>query len=324
MYTQIISTIALLAASSNAAALPPRTWDVAELAGGAPPNGPPPANISKAAIQGFQNVNFLENLEAAFFKEGLKNLTNLWNKDHELDLSIEVVTKVQAQEVVHVQTAQNILKKFKQQTFTPCEYQFPVSSADEFFALANVITSAGIGGVINLAAILATTDPGLVQGPASIVAIEARHDAFFRAESVSKIPNPAPLDTRISAPYALNLASEFIVPGSCAAMPRFPVIPSLKADVESKVVGSSGTIEFVFDAEKVSEHVLKHLYIGWVNQANVVKYTPATVANSRVTSTIPSGLAGMAFAALTAQTAAKNVNALTAVTIAGPAPVQIS
>lgn len=65
--------------------------------------------------------------------------------------------------------------------------------------------------VIDIASGLALTDPKIVQGPASILANEARHDAFFRQHSVSDIPNPAPFDTRISGTYALNLASPFIL-----------------------------------------------------------------------------------------------------------------
>ena len=325
MYTHFIAAIVCLATSSTALVLPARTQNVAGIAGGAPPNAPPPKNISDPAIKGFQGVNFLENLESAFFEQGLQNLTNYWNKDHENDLAISIVTKVQAQEVIHVQTAENILNHFNKPTLTPCKYLFPVANADDFFALANIITSAGIGAVINLASTLALTDPTLVPGPASILAIEARHDAFFRAASVSEIPNPAPFDTRISAAYALNLASAFIVKDSCAAMPSFPVIPPLKAAVEGKTTGSTGPITFNFDASRVSKSDLANdLYIGWVNQANVVQYTPASVSNGRVVSTIPSGLASLAFAALTAQKDALDVNALTAVTLAGPAPVQIS
>lgn len=226
-----------------------------------------------------------------------------------------------------MQTAENILNHFSKKTFTPCKYEFPVTNADEFFALSNIITSAGIGAVINVASGLALTDPELVPGPASILAIEARHDAFFRAKSVSKIPNPAPFDTRISAAYALNLANAFIVPNSCTGgMPTFPIIPALKALQMSKLTGSSGPIAFSFDAESVSDADLKKtLYIGWVNQANVVSYTPATIsASGEVKTEIPAGLAGLAFAALTGQNTAVDVNALTAVTIAGPAPVQIS
>lgn len=297
-------------------------------AGGAPPNGPPPSHISPSAISSFGAVNFLENLESAFFASGLSNLTHEWYS-HKYDRAIEIVTKVQAQELIHVQTAENILTHFNGKTFRPCSYTFPVSTAEEFFALANVITSVGIGAVIHLAGSLALTDPSLVTGPASILAVEARHDAFFRgAGKVSRVPNPAPFDTGISGIYALNLALPFVVPGSCPdGMPDFPVIPALKQTSGSEpLTGSSGPIDFEFDPSQVKNFDSKTTYyIGWVNQANVVQYTPATVsADGKVKSTIPDGMAGLAFAALTGQNTATDVDDLTAKTVAGPAPVQIS
>ena len=263
-------------------------------------------------------------MEAEFFCKGMHNLTK-WNTHHQYDHAIDVVKRVHAQEIIHVQTAENILKANNAHTFAPCNYTFPVSTPDEFFALANVITSVGIGAVIDIASSLALTDPKLVQGPVSILAVEARHDAFFRQHSVSSIPNPAPFDTRISSIYALNLASPFIVKGSCE-MPSFPVIPALKADVTCKTTGSSGPITFRIDTTAVSkEDLSKKLFVGWVNQANVVEYEPATVDEKGVVnSTIPEGMAGIAFAALTGQNTAKDVNSLTNMTIAGPAPVQIS
>ena len=228
-----------------------------------------------------------------------------------------------------MQTAENLLGHFNGKTFRPCEYTFPVTEAEEFFELANVITSVGIGAVIHLAASLAVTDPGLVMGPASILAVEARHDAFFRgAAKVSRIPNPAPFDTGISGIYALNLALPFVVEGSCPdGMPDFPVLPGLKQmSGSSPLTGSSGPIDFSFDASKIKNFDAKTMYyIGWVNQANLVQYTPATVsADGKVKSTIPGGMAGLAFAALTGQNTAVDVDDLTAKTVAGPAPVQIS
>lgn len=326
MQTSTIIPFFLLLASSSALVLPRQAPSTAATAGGGPPNGPPPLGISPGAIANFSGVNFLENLESAFFLEGLQNLTTKWNTDHRHDHAIDVVTRVQAQELIHVQTAEGILKANGAPTFTPCKYTFPVGNADEFFALANVITSVGLGAVVDVVASLALTDPGTVQGPASILAIEARHDAFFRQRSVSDVPNPAPFDTRISAAYALNLAAPFIVKGSCAATPAFPVIPALTAKVTGKTTGSGGPIKFVFDTTAVSkEDLSKGLYIGWVNQANVVDYQPATVdGEGVVTSTIAGGMAGIAFAALTGQNTKTDVNSLTAVTIAGPAPVQIS
>ena len=93
-----------------------------------------------------------------------------------------------------------------------------------------------------------------------------------------------------------------------------------------KTTGSCGPITFSFDTTAVSkEDLSKQLYIGWVNQANVINYQPANVDGEGVVkSTIPEGMAGIAFAALTGQKTAEDVNSLTAVTIAGPAPVQIS
>ena len=324
MHKSIILPFSILAVSSSALVLPRQAQSVATTAGGGPPNGPAPRNISASAIIDFQGVNFLENMESEFFLQGLHNLSK-WNTHHQYDHAIDVVKRVHAQEVIHVQTAEDILKANNAPTFAPCNYTFPVDTPDEFFALAEMITSVGIGAVINVISGLALTDPKIVQGPASILATEARHDAFFRYHFVSKIPNPAPFDTRISSIYALNLASPFIVKDSCKT-PKFPNIPALVVEVTCLTTGSSGGITFRFDPTAVDKESLsKDLYIGWVNQANVVHYEPATLNDTGiVSSTIPEGMAGIAFAALTGQNTAEDVNALTNKTIAGPAPVQIS
>ena len=88
-----ISFVLLTASLVLAAPMQAKSDNVANTAGGGAPNGPPPANISDAAITDFQGVNFLENLEAAFFEEGLKNLTE-WNDHGHLNFTIDVVTKV--------------------------------------------------------------------------------------------------------------------------------------------------------------------------------------------------------------------------------------
>lgn len=68
----------------------------------------------------------------------------------------------------------------------------------------------------------------------------------------------------------------------------------------------------------------KTLFIGWVNQANPVVYTNVTVRNGVGMADIPDGLTGIAFAALTEQNAAATVDALSNVTLAGPAPILLS
>ena len=247
-------------------------------------------------------------------------------------MNIELTTPPIQQELIHVATAQNILEANHVPTFSPCRYNFPVNSPSEFFALANVITSTGIGAVINLISGLALTDSSILQGPASILGMEARHDAFFRGAGLSLVPNPTPFDTRISAGYALNLANQFVVPGSCGTnMPTFTSIPPLKeyrhGYNNGVVTGTNVPIKFSFDAAEVKKkgHTGGDLFIGWVNQANKIAYSPAKlVGDEYVETQIPDGLAGIAFAALTGQQAALNVEVLTDSTLAGPAPVQIS
>lgn len=349
MLSTCITSFALLA--SSAFALPATKRDLsvdqaAQLATGGPPNAGAPTGISANAIAGFQAVNFLENLESAFFEQGLANLT-YWNRAGELDAAIEVVTKVHAQELIHVATAEGILKANDASTFDRCQYTFPVSNAEEFLALANIITSVGIGGVINLVAGLAVSDARIVQGPASILSAEARHDAFFRQAALGLVPTPSPFDTRVSAPLVLSFDNQFVVPGSCGTSnaPKFTPIPSLVAEpilrnhphhnyrwYQSPATGTNAPIRFRFDAAEVQKSnttasSTSGLFIGWINQANKIAYTPAQKVvgqDALVETVIPDGLAGMAFAVLTGQNAALDVNALTPLTLAGPAPVQIS
>ena len=331
MHSTTISTLALLATTvfsmptgpSNPPPNDQNPLDFATLAGGGPPNGKLPPNISNSAIADFQAVNFLENFESGFFEQAIEWLHG-WNDKHQYNKLIDVVTKIHAQEQVHVATAEGILNNFHRQTFKPCTYKFPdVHNIEDFVNLANIITVTGIGGVINLVAGLAVTDPELVTGPASILGNEARQDAFFRTAGLGlEFPEPAAFDTRISAGYALNLASAFV--SDCQGnMPSFKTIPPLKADVHKKVTGSSGPITFSFDSKQV-KNTTNPVFVGWVNQANVVQYTDAKVYGGKVESTIPDGLAGVAFAALTNQDHFPDVGNLTLATIAGPAPVRIS
>ena len=333
MHSTTIFTFALLATSALAMPMggpanPPANdqnpLDFATLAGGGPPNGKLPPNISNSAIADFQAVNFLENFEAGFFEQAIQWLGG-WNDKHQYDELLDVVTKIHAQEEIHVATAEGILNNFHRQTFKPCTYKFPdVHNVEDFVSLANIITVTGIGAVINLISGLAVTDPELVQGPASILGNEARQDAFWRVNTLGlRFPEPAAFDTRISAQFALSLAAPFV--SDCQGNePNFVALPPLKAEVGKKeVTGSSGPITFSFNTKQVKNST-SDVFVGWVNQANVVQYTPAKVWNGKVSSTIPGGLAGVAFAALTNQNTVPDVGNLTLHTLAGPAPVRIS
>lgn len=306
---------------------------VSSVASGAVPH-PAPTGLSKSALELFTVVNFLENLEAAFFEEGLNNITQHWSSQDQHREAFAVVQAVQAQEVTHVDTAKAILTANNAPTLAPCKYTFPVEALDPFIALAQDITSVGLSYVIFVTDMLAASaveaDRAAVGGPSSIAPVEARHDAYFRIRSHSglKLPNPAPFDTAISANAALNLASQFVVPGSCPQqIPAFTAFPSMTVAGKASPP-LSGSISFqIGDAKPLSQYSSGHLFIVWVNQAFDLLFQPVTAIDkqkSMVTSTIPEGLAGVAYAALTNSTTATTVGQLNDETVAGPAIVQIS
>ena len=233
------------------------------------------------------------------------------------------------QEQVHIATIEGILSHFNTPIIPPCLYQFPVDSTASFLQLAQIITTVGIGGVLEIATLDAVTDPAVIQGVASIVTVEARHDAFFRtAVDSTRAPNPAPFDTRISGVWALNLALPFVVPDSCPSLPNVPILPPLNVvtitpGVSSNGTATDGTGTVTFSAPAgFGSNSTASLFAAWVNQVNVPVFTPATVGgNGNIQTTVPKDMAGVAFVALTTKTDATDVDTLTSETLAGPAVV---
>jgi hypothetical protein len=309
----------------------PLSQSVISNAGGGLSNAPDPTNISQTAIDGFTIANFIENVEAAFFTTALANFTSDSSfsgaKVNGISLS-DVVTKVAAQEAVHVATIETLLTSNGAKTVAPCKYTFPVSNTNDFLLQANVITSASIGAVNALTALIAQSDPDLVTSTSSIITIEARHDAFFRI-AVAQVPNPTPFDTPLSPTYAFNLVLAFVEPASCPQLPDLPVLPQLTVASQSPATTLGGpammptSVTFAFDSSL--EVNSAKLFVGWLNQDNQPAYTKLTVDSAgKGTADVPAGLNGMAFAAITNQSSETTVDGLTAATVAGPVAIVIS
>jgi Ferritin-like domain len=332
----LISAASALPASITGSAITPQ---VTQLAGGGIPvnNNPPAAQLSQNAVSSFELANFLENLESNFFQNGLANLTAWGTAGYTNGVSnLDVVAAVAAQEEVHVANLVKVITGNGGQAIVPCQYQFPVSDAPSFYALANIITSVGIGALIDLEANVAPTDPGVIPAVGSIVPVESRHDAFFRL-TANEHPNPTAFETRISGTWAYNLALDFIVADSCtnlpvsiSSLPVFPDIQVINAGPPSFAAknGEPGSLTFtVLTPSQMYTHwnTSGPLYMGWVDAANSPVYTSVThVGNGDFMADIPSGLFGMAFAALTNQNTATNVADLTKATVAGPLPMPVS
>jgi hypothetical protein len=72
-----------------------------------------------------------------------------------------------------------------------------MNSTKDFFELTHVITSVGISATIRVAECLAVTDLLFIRSISLMLAVESRHDAFFR-QTLGKVLNPAAFDTRLS------------------------------------------------------------------------------------------------------------------------------
>lgn len=315
-------------------ALPPQ---ITQQAGGGLPNTPGTPHLSNNAITNFQLANFLENLESAFFQEGLSNFTQ-WGSGGQTNgvSNMNVVSQIAAQEEVHVAAIVGLLKGNGASDVAPCQYSFPVTDETSFFALGNIITSVGIGALIALQNGLSTTDPGLESTVGSILPVESRHDAFFRM-TAGEIPNPSTFETPISGIWAYNLALDFTIAGSCPNLPQsitsLPVFPDLgivgyggpsfaTPNAPGKLifrVGQPSMLPAGWNAQGTT------LYMAWVNQNNVPAYTPVTIdASGDLEADVQPGMFGMAFAALTNQNTANNIDDLTKATLAGPIPIPLT
>jgi hypothetical protein len=311
-------------------ALPP---NIAQQAGGGLPNQPGTPKISLNAINSFHLANFLENLESNFFQEGLMNYTRWGTGDQVNGVSnMAVVSRIAAQEEVHVASIVGLLEGNGAPGVAPCQYDFPITDETSFLALASIITNVGIGALQDLADGLSTTDPGLEATVASIIPVESRHDAFFRLFA-KEVPNPTTFETRISGIWAFNLALDFIIPGSCPDLPSFltslPIFPDLGiigyGGPSFATPNSPGKLIFQVGQPNMLPQGWNSgpLYMAWVNQDNVPAYTPVTVQGNELHADVQPGMFGVAYAALTNQNTATNINDLTKATLAGPLPVPL-
>lgn len=325
-----LSTVPKATASSQPAAKAPPvllSQATAELAGGGVPSGPPPAtSFSPTAVQLFKVANFIENIESAFFAEALIALSKdpAFTNSSADGKSIANITKqISAQELVHIATVGGLLDLVNEPAVPPCADVFTVADTQDFIAKSNMVTSASIGVIITIQQALAISDPAVITPLSSILSVESQQDAFFRM-SGSNTPTASPLNTAISFTFAYNIALTFVDPRSCPQLLPLPILPSL--NLTSPVMGATAPAtpptSITFTASDVPQS--GNLFVGWVNQANPVVYSTVTVQNGIGTAAIPTGLTGIAFAALTAQNTAMTVDGLTNATLAGPAPILMS
>lgn len=193
-----------------------------------------------------------------------------------------------------------------------------------------MITSVGIGAYLGGASQL-TDNPILETASASILTVEARHDAYLRA-GVGGSPFPTSFDTALTATFAYNLAQMFIV--QCPQQLPLPILPKLtlaapapEPDLQPAILGGT-ELRFNFDPSTfyVTVDPAAPLYNAFINQVTNTTFAETTSCGTGcATVPLPNGLGNVAFAVLTNFSGDLTEDQLTRFgTLAGPAEVVIS
>jgi hypothetical protein len=191
-------------------------------------------------------------------------------------------------------------------------------------------SSVGIGAYIGGGQLL-VDDPNLLVDASSILTVEARHDTFLR-DGIGASPFPTNFDTPLTALWAYSLAQMFIV--SCPQQLPLVPLPKLTLTAPAPVSNlqppvSSGTIlTFEWDPSTFFVPVADStsLYVAFINQDTTPAFEAVTITGTGTgTASLPTGLAGIAFAVLTTFSGGLNETELSSYgTLAGPVEIPLS
>ncbi|KAI4183616.1 MAG: hypothetical protein L6R41_005296 [Letrouitia leprolyta] len=290
----------------------------------------PPVN-SATDESVLQLALYLEHLEQSLYTGGFENFTDAEYTAAGFPPGFRANVGVIADhETTHANTISTILTDAGYTPVPPCTYKFPYDSPTTFVALANMITSVGIGAYLGGGSLL-TDDPALLTAASSILTVESRHDSYLRA-GLGASPFPTAFDTAVTAVFAYNLAQMFIV--SCpqqlpiTLLPKLTLVSPAPPPNLQPPTPAGTTLTFAFDPStffvKVDPNA--QLYIGMLNMVTNVTFVEATrTGEGSVTAPVPEGAAGVAFAVLSTFNGGLNGNQLSEFgTLAGPAEVVLS
>lgn len=129
-------------------------------------------------------------------------------------------------EATHVTTLQAAIAGAGAKPVEPCSYNFDAALADAktMVATARVLEAVGVSAYLGAAPLVNSSD--VLTAAATIVTVEARHQAFIRTASGAE-PVPAAFDTPLQPRAVFTLAAQFIKScpqGSNLNIQAFPAI----------------------------------------------------------------------------------------------------
>jgi hypothetical protein len=224
------------------------------------------------------------------------------------------------QEYIQHKTLGEMLYRSGNPDIPPCKYILPKNST-EISLLMSALKSIEVGAFMSLAESLPSEDTSIALLLSSMASVAARQNAMLQA-SAKLNTSMASFETPLSAPWAYNLALNYVQPGTCTVELPYSILPRLSvADKTIANARSNDSITFVWDnaARIAAARSGKPLFIGWVNQIDSPIYTSLTaLGDGSGMTVVPAKLSGTAFAVMTTQPGLEDMEDLTEATIAGP------
>jgi hypothetical protein len=165
----------------------------------------------------------LENLEAAFYNEGLTRFTASDFSQSSLIAGLgssvganvySYLQKIREHENAHVVTLGAVIKSLGGVPVAACKYNFGYKTPDDFLKLAAVLENTGVMAYDGAIAQLTSKD--LITAGAAIATVEARHASYLNLV-IGDVPFPAAFDTPKTMQEILAAAGAFIT--SCGTTP---------------------------------------------------------------------------------------------------------
>jgi Ferritin-like domain len=158
----------------------------------------------------------LENLEAAFYTQGLAqfssadfgNSTFIQNFGTVIGGDVYAyLTLIRDHETQHVRTLQALVTGLKGTPAKPCTYNFGYKTADDFIMVAALLENTGVMAYDG--ALSQITSASLKTAAATIATVEARHASYINLLTGTS-PFPASFDTPATSTAILAAAGKYI------------------------------------------------------------------------------------------------------------------
>lgn len=274
----------------------------------------PAAPAAPAAGGGLSDVDILnfaltaEHLESEFYKQGFAKFSMAdFTALGLTETQIKSLMGVGQTEATHVSTLISAIAATGSKPVEACQYNFDaaLTSAQSMVQTARVLEAVGVSAYLGAAPLVKS--PDVLSAAASIVTVEARHQAFIRVASGAE-PVPAAFDTALGPKAVFTLAAQFIKScpeGSNLNIQAFPSIALQNPELAT--VGQN--LKLADPAQPAGAQFCAFVAPGGT------QFTPLSSGNCMV----PQNLAGEVYMMIT-----KSQSTADAEVLAGPSVIQPS